>query len=199
MQVGKELHTVSAGDVRRIQWQQADSSVTGVLIGAGIAGWIGTLILLRTVKNTKLSEDTALGVILKRWRTWDFIAAQRVDRYVANSETTRRRIGRYFDRDKSLDSTKEIFKFAKTVLFTAGNPVNEVQFRVSPAADQYSLATMAYLFLTGALETRIQGRTVLFDVTPIQLAYIAADELPSRYVRRLAKIADIEREFAPGA
>jgi manganese/zinc/iron transport system permease protein len=35
-----------------------------LLIGAGIAGWIGTLILLRTVKNTKLSEDTALGVIL---------------------------------------------------------------------------------------------------------------------------------------
>jgi manganese/zinc/iron transport system permease protein len=35
-----------------------------LLIGAGIAGWIGTLILLRIVKNTKLSEDTALGVIL---------------------------------------------------------------------------------------------------------------------------------------
>jgi manganese/zinc/iron transport system permease protein len=35
-----------------------------LLIGAGIAGWIGTLILLRTVKNTKLSEDTMLGVVL---------------------------------------------------------------------------------------------------------------------------------------
>lgn len=35
-----------------------------LLIGAGIAGWIGTLILLRVVKNTKLSEDTVLGVIL---------------------------------------------------------------------------------------------------------------------------------------
>ena len=41
----------------------------------------------------------ALGVILQRWRMWDFIAAQRVDRYVANSETTRRRILRYFDRE----------------------------------------------------------------------------------------------------
>lgn len=40
----------------------------------------------------------ALGVILKQWRTWDFVAAQRVDRYVANSETTRRRVARYFDR-----------------------------------------------------------------------------------------------------
>jgi glycosyltransferase involved in cell wall biosynthesis len=42
---------------------------------------------------------TALGVVLTRWRMWDFIAAQRVDRYVANSQTTRRRIARYFDRD----------------------------------------------------------------------------------------------------
>ncbi|HLU35497.1 MAG TPA: iron chelate uptake ABC transporter family permease subunit [Thermomicrobiales bacterium] len=35
-----------------------------LLLGAGVAGWIGTLILLRTVKNTKLSEDTMLGVVL---------------------------------------------------------------------------------------------------------------------------------------
>ena len=41
----------------------------------------------------------ALGVILSRWRQWDTTAAQRVDRYVANSETTRLRIARYFNRD----------------------------------------------------------------------------------------------------
>lgn len=35
-----------------------------LLIGAGIAGWIGTLIFLRTIKSTKLSEDTMLGVVL---------------------------------------------------------------------------------------------------------------------------------------
>jgi len=40
-----------------------------------------------------------LGVVLQRWRQWDWIAAQRVDRYIANSETTRRRIARYFTRD----------------------------------------------------------------------------------------------------
>jgi glycosyltransferase involved in cell wall biosynthesis len=44
----------------------------------------------------------ALGVILQRWRMWDFVAAQRVDRYVANSETTRRRILRYFDREATV-------------------------------------------------------------------------------------------------
>jgi glycosyltransferase involved in cell wall biosynthesis len=49
-----------------------------------------------------LPSRAALGVILKRWRQWDFIAAQRVDHYVANSETTRRRISRYFDRDATV-------------------------------------------------------------------------------------------------
>jgi glycosyltransferase involved in cell wall biosynthesis len=44
----------------------------------------------------------ALGAILQRWRMWDFVAAQRVDRYVANSETTRKRILRYFDRESTV-------------------------------------------------------------------------------------------------
>ena len=35
-----------------------------LLIGAGIAGWIGTLLLLNTVRETKLAEDTMLGVVL---------------------------------------------------------------------------------------------------------------------------------------
>lgn len=35
-----------------------------LLVGAGIAGWIGTMLLLRIVKHTKLTEDTVLGVIL---------------------------------------------------------------------------------------------------------------------------------------
>lgn len=37
------------------------------------------------------------------------------------------------------------------------------------------------------------SRAVLFDVTPIQLAYIAADELPSRYVNRLGRF-----RYGPG-
>src|SRR3954469_25789718 len=41
----------------------------------------------------------ALGAVFQRWRQWDWIAAQRVDRYIANSETTRRRVARYFTRD----------------------------------------------------------------------------------------------------
>ena len=52
-----------------------------------------------TLAKRDPATRAALAVILKRWRQWDFIAAQRVDRYVANSETTRRRINRYFNRE----------------------------------------------------------------------------------------------------
>jgi glycosyltransferase involved in cell wall biosynthesis len=43
-----------------------------------------------------------LGFVFQRWRQWDWIAAQRVDLYTANSETTRRRVKRYFGRDASV-------------------------------------------------------------------------------------------------
>src|SRR5215207_196408 len=43
-----------------------------------------------------------LGLIFTRWRQWDWIAAQRVDVYLANSQTTRRRIARYFNRDATV-------------------------------------------------------------------------------------------------
>jgi len=46
---------------------------------------------------------------------------------------------RYFDSDKRLHEKQELFKFAKTVLFTAQNPVREVRFRVSPAPDNINL------------------------------------------------------------
>lgn len=35
-----------------------------LLAGAGIAGWIGTLLLLRIVRDTRLSEDAAMGIVL---------------------------------------------------------------------------------------------------------------------------------------
>jgi glycosyltransferase involved in cell wall biosynthesis len=40
-----------------------------------------------------------LRVLLSRWRQWDWMAAQRVDRYVANSVLTATRIHRYFGRE----------------------------------------------------------------------------------------------------
>jgi LCP family protein required for cell wall assembly len=46
---------------------------------------------------------------------------------------------RYFDSDKGLHKKKQIFAFAKTVLFTAQNPVREVRFRVSESGDRVNL------------------------------------------------------------
>jgi glycosyltransferase involved in cell wall biosynthesis len=41
----------------------------------------------------------ALRLLLNRWRQWDWIAAQRVDRYVANSQVTAGRVRRYLGRE----------------------------------------------------------------------------------------------------
>jgi glycosyltransferase involved in cell wall biosynthesis len=43
-----------------------------------------------------------LGAVFQRWRQWDWIAAQRVDAYVANSQTTKRRVARYFGREATV-------------------------------------------------------------------------------------------------
>jgi glycosyltransferase involved in cell wall biosynthesis len=48
------------------------------------------------------ASRAALAVIFRRWREWDWIAAQRVDRYVANSQTTKTRISRYFGREATI-------------------------------------------------------------------------------------------------
>ncbi len=56
-----------------------------------------------------------LSVIFQRWRQWDWIAAQRVDTYVANSETTRRRLNRYFNRDAEV-----VYPAVETARFTPG-------------------------------------------------------------------------------
>jgi glycosyltransferase involved in cell wall biosynthesis len=44
----------------------------------------------------------ALGAVFQRWRQWDWIAAQRVDAYMANSQTTKRRVARYFGREATV-------------------------------------------------------------------------------------------------
>src|SRR3954447_9358404 len=44
----------------------------------------------------------ALRLLLTRWRQWDWIAAQRVDAYVANSAVTAARVRRYFGRDATV-------------------------------------------------------------------------------------------------
>jgi glycosyltransferase involved in cell wall biosynthesis len=43
-----------------------------------------------------------LRAFFRRWRQWDWIAAQRTDRYIANSRTTQARIRAYFGRDAAI-------------------------------------------------------------------------------------------------
>jgi glycosyltransferase involved in cell wall biosynthesis len=45
---------------------------------------------------------TVLRTLFRRWRQWDWIAAQRVDRYLANSRATQKRISTYFGRDSTV-------------------------------------------------------------------------------------------------
>ncbi len=72
-----------------------------------------------TLKQRSALERAALSVVFQRWRQWDWIAAQRVDRYIANSETTHRRIARYFGRVATI-----VYPPVETARFTPG-PVGD--------------------------------------------------------------------------
>src|SRR5436190_24057818 len=63
----------------------------------------------------------ALRVLFRRWRQWDWIASQRVDRYVTNSRTTQARIRAYFGRDSAV----------------VHPPVDTARFQPGPAGDHY--------------------------------------------------------------
>jgi glycosyltransferase involved in cell wall biosynthesis len=52
-----------------------------------------------TVAARPMPIRIPLRILLSRWRQWDWVVAQRVDRYVANSQVTAKRIERYFGRD----------------------------------------------------------------------------------------------------
>ncbi|HEY3728095.1 MAG TPA: glycosyltransferase [Solirubrobacteraceae bacterium] len=64
---------------------------------------------------------TFLRGAFRRWRQWDWIAAQRTDRYVANSHATQARIRAYFGREAS-------------VVYP---PVNTARFSPGPVGDHY--------------------------------------------------------------
>jgi glycosyltransferase involved in cell wall biosynthesis len=52
-------------------------------------------------RSDPLSRAVLRG-LFRRWREWDWIAAQRVDRYITNSRTTQGRIRSYFGRDSRI-------------------------------------------------------------------------------------------------
>jgi len=56
-----------------------------------------------------------LRSLFHRWRQWDWIAAQRVDQYLANSDTTRQRVRSYFNR-----GSKVVYPPVDTARFAPG-------------------------------------------------------------------------------
>src|SRR3954454_11190349 len=105
----------------------------------------------------------ALRVLLSRWRQWDWIAAQRVDRYVANSRTTAERIHRYLGRDS-------------TVLHP---PVEVDRFSPRPVGEHY--VVLAELMAHKRLDVAIEAFTRL----GLPLVVIG-DGPEERRLRRLA-------------
>src|SRR5918999_61755 len=105
-----------------------------------------------------------LQVVLSRWRQWDWIASQRVDRYVANSRLTASRIRRYFGREADV----------------LHPPVELERFAPGPIADHYLVVAelMAHKRIDVAVEAFNRlGRPLV----------VVGDGPELRRLRRLAK------------
>jgi glycosyltransferase involved in cell wall biosynthesis len=120
-----------------------------------------------------------LSVILSRWRRWDYHAAQHVDRYLANSHTTAKRIQHAFRRDAE-------------VVYP---PVQTARFHPGPVGEHYLVVSelMAH--------KRIQVAIEAFNRLGLPLV-IVGDGPEARQLRRMAgptvtltgRIGDVEVE-----
>jgi glycosyltransferase involved in cell wall biosynthesis len=104
-----------------------------------------------------------LRALLSRWRQWDWIAAQRVDTYIANSAVTAARIKRYFGRDS-------------TVLHP---PVELSRFSVGPVGAHYLV--LAELMAHKRIDVAIRA----FNALGLPLV-VVGDGPEWRSLRRLA-------------
>jgi glycosyltransferase involved in cell wall biosynthesis len=113
-------------------------------------------------RRNPLTRET-LRVLFRRWRQWDWIAAQRVDRYLSNSRTTQRRIATYFGRES-------------TIVYP---PVETERFRPGPVGDFYLVLSelMAH--------KRIQVAIEAFN--RLNLPLVVVGDGP--YARRLRRMA----------
>ena len=104
-----------------------------------------------------------LRALLSRWRQWDWIAAQRVDTYIANSTITAARIRRYFGRES-------------TVLHP---PVELSRFSPGPVGAHYLV--LAELMAHKRIDVAIRA----FNALGLPLV-VVGDGPESRRLRRLA-------------
>jgi glycosyltransferase involved in cell wall biosynthesis len=80
-------------------------------------------------RTLSLRRDPVSRVVLRglfrRWRQWDWIAAQRTDRYVSNSRTTQARVQAYFGRSSTI----------------VHPPVETSRFSPGPVGEHYALVS----------------------------------------------------------
>jgi glycosyltransferase involved in cell wall biosynthesis len=105
----------------------------------------------------------ALRLLLNRWRQWDWIAAQRVDRYVANSRLTATRVRRYFGREAAV----------------LHPPVEIGRFRAAPVGDHYMV--LAELMAHKRIDVAVRA----FDALGLPLI-VVGDGPELRRLRRIA-------------
>ena len=88
--------------------------------------------------------------LFRRWRQWDWIAAQRTTRYIANSEITRGRIRAYFGREADI----------------VHPPVHTERFSPGPVGDHYVIVSelMAHKQIDVAIEAFNQLRLPLLVI-----------------------------------
>jgi glycosyltransferase involved in cell wall biosynthesis len=116
-----------------------------------------------TVSARSAVTRAPLRALLSRWRRWDWIAAQRVDTYVANSAITAARIRRYFGRES-------------TVLHP---PVELARFSPGPVGAHYLV--LAELMAHKRIDVAIRA----FNALGLPLV-VVGDGPESRRLRRLA-------------
>jgi glycosyltransferase involved in cell wall biosynthesis len=110
-----------------------------------------------------------LQIVLSRWRRWDWIAAQRVDRYVANSRITAARVRRYFGREADvLHPPVELERFAPGEVGTHYLVVAELMAhkRIDVAVEAFNRLRMPLIVVGDGPEERrlrrLAGPTVTF-------------------------------------
>jgi glycosyltransferase involved in cell wall biosynthesis len=116
-----------------------------------------------TLRRQDPLTRAALRLAFHRWRQWDWIAAQRTDRYIANSQVTRSRIAAYFGRTAQV----------------VHPPVETARFSPGPVGDHYVVVSelMAHKQIELAVEAFSRlGRPLV----------VVGDGPDSRRLRRLA-------------
>ncbi|KKU49026.1 hypothetical protein A3E96_04995 [Candidatus Uhrbacteria bacterium RIFCSPHIGHO2_12_FULL_46_13] len=138
-----------------------------------------------------------IPAILVRLRMWDFIAAQRPDILIANSENVRRRIGKYYRRDSkvlhppvNIDSFSPVNDIGRYYL-TGGRLVSYKHFEIVIEAFN-RLRMPLKIFGEGPAQTRLMS---LAKPNVEFLGYCSREKLADAYARCVAFIQPQEEDF----